>query len=160
MVVGTGGVNHEEFCQMVESQFGHAASSPPSGLEAKGRETPIYTPGVMMIRDDEMPNSNVGIFFEAPTWTHEDYYPFLLIERIFGQYMAEKHAEHLFDVKKQYNALHSFLAEMPDVTKHQAIYSPYEDTAIFGNYFFGNEVFTRSMNYIGLALPCLYSDYV
>ena len=31
---------------------------------------------------------------------------------------------------------------------------------IFGNYFFGNEVFTRQMNYCGVCLPTIYSHYL
>ena len=56
--------------------------------------------------------------------------------------------------------MHGMLGQFPDVTKAECIYSPYKDCGIFGNYFFGNEVFTRQMNYCGVALPTLYSDYV
>ena len=49
------------------------------------------------------------------------------------------------------------LGELVDVTKQECVYSPYSDTGIFGNYFFGNEVFTRQMAYLGLTMPCFYS---
>jgi processing peptidase subunit beta len=39
-------------------------------------------------------------------------------------------------------------------------YFAYSDTGIFGNYFFGNEVFTRQMNYCGVCLPTIYSHYL
>lgn len=97
----------------------------------------------MFIRDDEMVNSNVGVFYDAPSWKHEDFYSFLLLQRVFGSYSIEKNAEHLNDVKKQYNSMHALLGDLVDVTRHDCIYSPYSDSGIFGHYFFGNEVFTR-----------------
>ncbi len=114
----------------------------------------------MFVRDDEMINSNVGVFYDAPSWKHEDFYGFLLLQRIFGSFQSDIHAEHLNDVQKQYNALHAFIGNMPDVTKHECIYSPYSDCGIFGNYFFGNEIFTRYMNYAGVGMPTLYSNYL
>ena len=56
--------------------------------------------------------------------------------------------------------MHAMIGDLPDVTRHECIYSPYSDCGIFGHYFFGNEVFTRQMNYCGVALPTIYSHYV
>ena len=114
----------------------------------------------MFIRDDEMVNSNVGVFYDAPDWKHPDFYSFHLLQRIFGSYSIERNAEHLNDVKKQYNSMHALLGDLVDVTRHECIYSPYSDTGIFGHYFFGNEVFTRQMNYCGVCLPTIYSHYM
>lgn len=38
------------------------------------------------MRDDEMINSNVGVFYNAPGWKDSDFYSFLLLQRIFGGY--------------------------------------------------------------------------
>ena len=95
------------------------------------------------MRDDEMYNSNVGIFYDAPTYKHPDFYGFLLLQHMFGSYRLDKNAEHLNDVRKQYNAMHMLLGELVDVTRADCSYLPYSDCGIFGNYFFGNEVFTR-----------------
>lgn len=113
-----------------------------------------------MIRDDEMVNSNVGVFYDAPKYGHEDYYAFLLLKHMFGSYSIEKNAEHLNDVKKQYNSLHAMIGDLPDVTRHQAYYLPFSDSGLFGHYFFGNEVFTRQMNYCGVCLNTIYGHYL
>lgn len=42
-------------------------------------EKPVFTPALMFIRDDEMVNSNVGVFYDAPSWKDEDFYAFLLL---------------------------------------------------------------------------------
>jgi len=96
-----------------------------------------------MIRDDEMINSNVGVFYDAPSVKDEDYYSFLLFKKIFGSFRIDKNAEHLNDTNKQYNAMHTILGELPDVTRADCHYLAYSDAGLFGNYFFGNEVFTR-----------------
>jgi len=123
-------------------------------------ETAVYTPSLLFVRDDEMVNSNIGVFYDAPTYTHEDYHGFLLLKHIFGTYNIQKNAEHLNTTHKQYNSMHALLGDLPDVTLSQSHYMTYSDSAIFGNYFFGNEVFTRQMNYCGVCLPTIYSHHV
>ena len=113
-----------------------------------------------MIRDDEMYNANVGVFYDAPSIKHPDYYSFLLLKHIFGEYRIDKNAEHLNDVKKSYNAQHGMLGDLVDVTQSDSHYFAYSDCGIWGNYFFGNEVFVRQMNYCGVCLPTIYSHYI
>lgn len=49
-------------------------------------EKAVFNPGLLMIRDDEMLNSSVGVFYDAPGWKHEDFYSFLLLQRMIGSY--------------------------------------------------------------------------
>lgn len=107
-----------------------------------------------------MYNSNVGVFYDAPSFKDPDYYAFLLMKHIFGSYRIDKNAEHLNDVKKQYNSMHALLGDLVDVTRGDSLYYAYSDCGIFGNYFFGNEVFTRQMNYCGVCLPTIYSHFL
>ena len=113
-----------------------------------------------MIRDDDMVNSNIGVFYDAPGIKDPDYYSFLLLKYMFGQYRIDKHAEHLNDVKKQYNSMHALLGDLVDVTRSDSHYFAYSDCGIWGNYLFGNEVFTRQMNYCGVCLPTIYAHYL
>ena len=69
-------------------------------------EKAIFIPALLYIRDDEMYNSNVGVFYDAPSVKHPDYYSFLLLKHMFGSYRIDKNAEHLNDVSKQYSAHH------------------------------------------------------
>lgn len=133
----------------------------PSGLERPNTDKPIYTPSCMFMRDDELYNASVGVFYEAPSWYHEDYYAFLLLERIIGSYSMDKNgAGNINDVRKQYSTLHGYLGSLPDVTRAQAIYSPYRDCGLFGTYLYGNEVFARAMAYTGIFIPASYGHYV
>jgi hypothetical protein len=47
--------------------------------ELKNIETPSFHSETLFIRDDEMMNSNVGIFYPAPSWKDKDFYAFLLL---------------------------------------------------------------------------------
>jgi len=107
-----------------------------------------------------MVNANIGVFYDAPSAKHEDFYSFLLLKNIFGSYSIDKNAEHLNDVKKQYNSMHALLGDLVDVSLASSEYFAYSDSGLFGNYFFGNEVFTRQMNYCGVCLPTIYSHYL
>jgi len=56
--------------------------------------------------------------------------------------------------------MHALLGDLPDVTRQECLYSPYSDSGIFGNWFYGNEVFTRQMNYCGVCLPTIYGHFI
>ena len=56
--------------------------------------------------------------------------------------------------------MHAMLGDLPDVTRARCHHLAYSDAGIFGNYFFGNEIFTRQMTYCGMSLPTIYSHYM
>lgn len=158
VVVGTGNINHDEFVAEVEANFNSVAKT---ATQTRANMDPaVYVPALMFIRDDEMYNANIGVFYSAPSIKDEDYHAFMLLKHMFGEYRIDKNAEHLNDVKKQYNSMHALIGDLPDVTMHKSHYFAYSDTGIWGNYFFGNEVFTRQMNYCGVCLPTIYSHYI
>ncbi len=158
IVVATGDVSHDQIVDAVEQGFGSLPKS--SEAPVKNTERPVYIPAILYLRDDEMINANVGVFYDAPHRSHEDYYSFLLLKHMFGSYRIDQNAEHLNDVQKQYNSMHSLLGNLPDVTRADSYYFAYSDTGLFGNYFYGNEIFVRQMNYCGVCLPTIYSHYL
>ena len=158
VVVGTGDLDHDAFVDQVEQHFQSLPKS--SSVPVANTERPIYIPAILNLRDDEMVNSNVAVFYDAPSVKHEDYYSFLLLKHIMGKYRIDQHAEHLNDVHKQYNALHTQLGNLPDVTRADCFYFAYSDAGLWGNYFYGNEVFTRQMNYCGVSMPTTYAHYM
>lgn len=158
VIVGSGNVAHEELVDLVETHFSGVPKS--SGSATPNTEKPVYTPALLFMRDDEMVNSNVGVFYDAPSIRDPDYYAFELLKRVFGTFRIEKNAEHLNDVLKQYNSLHALLGDLPDVTRHDSHYFAYSDCGIFGNYFFGNEIFTRQMTYCGMLMNTIYGHFM
>jgi len=158
VIVGTGNVDHDVFVKLVDQAFGTIQDK--ASTDQANSDPCVYVPALLMMRDDEMYNANVGVFYDAPTVNHEDYYSFQLLKHMIGDYDIQKNAEHLNDTQKQYNATQSVLGELVDVTKQTCQYYAYSDCAIWGSYLFGNEVFVRQMNWVGMAAPTFYSDYV
>ena len=70
IIIATGGVKHDQFVQMVADKFGKMSKNAPKGLERPNIHKPNYTPSLMFMRDDELYNSSVGVFYDAPGWTH------------------------------------------------------------------------------------------
>ena len=159
VIVGTGNLDHKQLVDFSEKYFGTLPKDAPAGFVPRNTERAVFTPALMFVRDDEMVNSNVGIFFDAPGWTHEDYYGFLLFQRIIGNYEIAKNDGHINDPGKQYNTNHVLLGSLPDVTIQNCHYAAYSDSGLFGSYLFGNEVFTRAMNLVGLHIPATYGTF-
>jgi predicted Zn-dependent peptidase len=160
VIAVAGNVSHDQVVDMVERNFSKVPKTAPSSLPRLNTEKPAFIPALLFIRDDEMVNSNVGIAYDAPHLGHEDYYGFQLLQRIFGNYRLDKNAEHLNDMKKQYNSMHAMIGDLPDVTRHDCMYQPHSDSGLLIHYFYGNEVFTRQMNYCGMSLNTIYGHYV
>jgi len=52
----------------------------------------------MFMRDDEMYNCNIGIFFNAPTWKDPEYFACHMFNNLLGEYRVDKHTgAHLND---------------------------------------------------------------
>jgi processing peptidase subunit beta len=157
-IVATGGVDHNKLMALAEKHFSAFPIKPPS--PPAEIMAPIYTPSMITIRDDAKLNTNVGVFFDAPCWKHEDYIPFILLERMFGLYSADSNSAAVIkDVDQVYNSMHSAIRKLP-VSKVQAVYSPYREGGIIGNYMNGEYHGTREMLKAALTLPSIYSDYL
>jgi len=43
------------------------------------------------MRDDEMANVNVGVFFNAPTYKDPEYFAMHMFKNLLGEYRADKY---------------------------------------------------------------------
>jgi processing peptidase subunit beta len=77
VIVGTGNINHQQLVDLAERHFNTLPKK--SSKSVKNTDRPVYIPALLFIRDDEMVNSNVGVFYDAPSWKHKDFYAFLLM---------------------------------------------------------------------------------
>lgn len=81
---------------LVEQHFSRIPRT--SELPQNGLEKAVFNPGLLMIRDDEMINSSIGVFYDAPSWKDEDFYGFLLLQRMIGSYEINQNSGHLNDM--------------------------------------------------------------
>ena len=84
VIVGAGAIGHDQLVDLVEQHFSSLPRTAP--LPMLNTEKAVFNPGLLMIRDDEMLNSSIGVFYDAPSWKHEDFYSFLLLQRMIGAY--------------------------------------------------------------------------
>lgn len=107
-VVGAGDVKHQQLVELSEKIFGALPSQSPTGLEVKNTEKPNFTPSILSMRDDELVNINVGVFFEAPSWYDEDFFAFMLYQRVLGEYTQDKYTgAHLNSCNHHFNMKNS-----------------------------------------------------
>ena len=93
-----------------------------------------------------MLNTCFSVAFEAPTWSDPDYFAMNYFTRILGDYTCDKYTgQHLNSPHLQYNAWHTWLGIYPDMIMSKPFYFTYSDTALFGNFIYGNEMFTPEM---------------
>jgi hypothetical protein len=63
---------------MAETFFHHMPRTVPEPQQNKSL-VPEFTPGNFLIQDDQMQQANIGVFYNAPSWLHEDFYGFLVL---------------------------------------------------------------------------------
>ena len=164
VLVGTGGLDHTELCYLADKYFTHTKNYVDSSAKTENPENPKFHSGSVFVRDDLIEEVNSGIFFPAPKWREEDYFPFLLIERIMGQYREDVEGEFMGDIDTQFTTMQNLLRESHNngchISKQMAVYTPYSDCAVFGNYFAGDIDTMAANNYIGAFVPKLLAQYV
>ncbi|CAG9328560.1 unnamed protein product [Blepharisma stoltei] len=156
VLTATGNVDHKQIAELGEKYFGKVAKS---GREITGDDRPIFTPSTVTIRDDDVDLAHMGIFFQAPSWNHEDFYAFQMLVRLCGDYVPERDSiiNHAW---LQYNYFHTWFGEIEDFGGHSNHYFPYSNAAIWGHY-------TQSLDLSAFISPqaCLcgtkrYTDYI
>ena len=144
IVVSTcGKVDHDQIAASVTKAFSGLKAS--ANVVLPNSEQARFTPSVMFMRDDEMANVNIGVFFKAPTWKDPEFFAMHLFRELLGDYRVDENYAHINSLSRQYNTLHNELGRYPDVNIHNTFYFPYSDTALFGSYLHGNEVFGSQM---------------
>jgi len=77
VIVGCGNVNHKELVELSEKYFSNMPRR--SQKPIPNIDTPKFYSETLFMRDDEMMNANVGIFYPAPGWYDKHFFAFLLL---------------------------------------------------------------------------------
>lgn len=119
---------------------------------------PVFTPSVMMLRDDELANTSVAVSFKAPSFSDPDWFGMQLVKEVVGDYRIDRdNLAHLNTVSLDYNKMHVSLANLPDVVRQLSYYNAYSDTGLFGNFLFGNEVFNHALIFMSQYVLTSYA---
>lgn len=150
----TGKYDHAQALQAVQAAT--QALSPEANAQSNS-EKPWLTPVVMSQRDDEMYNLNSGSAFSAPAFGDTDYFGLKFLERIIGDFNAEKDGQaHLNSAHMSMSATHQLWGQKLGVTLAHTKYEAFSDFGLFTMFVHGNDMWSSElffgMNYLASSL--------
>ncbi|KAM0720595.1 hypothetical protein Q7P37_004731 [Cladosporium fusiforme] len=90
VLVGSGGVPHEQLVDLAEKHFAqlpHASANSQANAAARGIQSkPDFVGSEVRIRDDTMPTANIAIAVEGVSWKDDDYFTALVTQAIVGNW--------------------------------------------------------------------------
>ncbi|ORY14178.1 Metalloenzyme, LuxS/M16 peptidase-like protein [Clohesyomyces aquaticus] len=87
VLVGAGGVPHQQLVDLAEKYFsGIPAESPNYSATSAQKAKPDFVGSEVRIRDDTMPTANIAIAVEGVSWNDEDYFTALVTQAIVGNW--------------------------------------------------------------------------
>lgn len=90
VLVGSGGVPHDELVKLAEQHFAGLPTAPPTAsaalIAAQQKAKPDFVGSEVRIRDDTMPTANIAIAVEGVSWKDDDYFTALVAQAIIGNW--------------------------------------------------------------------------
>jgi len=77
-----GGIKHEEIVALTEKYFGNL----PQKLEATVRPKTNFTGSQVVVWDDTMEDAHLAIGVQGVSWSHPDYFAFMVFQTIIGNW--------------------------------------------------------------------------
>jgi processing peptidase subunit beta len=130
VLVGAGGVNHDELCDLAEKHFGNLpVSAKPLPLGRQVNAKPTFIGSEVRIADDEMDAAHIALAVEGVGWSSPDYFPMLVMQSIFGNWdrslsSAPVLSSRLSHIVQSHNLANSYMS----------FSTSYQDTGLWGIY--------------------------
>jgi processing peptidase subunit beta len=90
VLVGAGGVPHQQLVDLAEKYFAGLPSEPPNysakSIAAEQKQKPEFIGSEVRIRDDTTGTANIAIAVEGVSWSDEDYFTALVTQAIVGNW--------------------------------------------------------------------------
>ncbi|KAJ2557343.1 Mitochondrial-processing peptidase subunit beta [Coemansia sp. RSA 1933] len=130
VLVGAGGVKHDDLVKLAEKHFGSLKTSDsPVALATHKGQPPRFWGSDLRVRNDDIPQAHIALAVEGVGWTHPDYFAMLTLQSLIGNWDRSLGAP---------NNVSSRLSQI--VSKHQLANSfmsfntSYHDTGLWGIY--------------------------
>ncbi|KAG8876412.1 hypothetical protein FRB97_004186 [Tulasnella sp. 331] len=131
VLVGAGGIEHEELIKLAEKNFSSLPVSknplPLGGVQ--GKTKPQFMGTEVRIRDDTSPTVNVALAVEGCSWSSPDYFPMLVLQSIFGNWDRSLGSSPLLSSRLSYLISQNNLAN-----SFMSFSTSYSDTGLWGIY--------------------------
>lgn len=134
VLVGAGGVPHEQLVQLAEKYFAHLPHENVNAQTSaynRGRvdRSPDFVGSEVRIRDDTMPTANIAIAVEGVSWKDDDYFTALVTQAIVGNWdRAMGNSPYLG------SKLSTFVHEHKLANSFMSFSTSYSDTGLWGIY--------------------------
>ncbi|KAK4194868.1 Metalloenzyme, LuxS/M16 peptidase-like protein [Triangularia verruculosa] len=130
VLVGAGGVPHEQLVEMADKYFaGLPSKSPESAAYLLSKRKADFIGSDVRIRDDTIPTANIAIAVEGVSWNDPDYFTALVTQAIVGNYdKALGNAPH------QGSKLSGIVHKNDLATSYMSFSTSYSDTGLWGIY--------------------------
>jgi len=132
VLVGAGGVEHEELIKLAEKHFSSLPVSqnplPLGGVHGKKR--PEFMGAEVRVRDDTLPTANIALAVEGVSWRSPDYFPMLVLQSIFGNWDRSLGSSPLLSSRLSHIVSKNNLAN-----SFMSFSTSYSDTGLWGIYF-------------------------
>lgn len=90
VLVGSGGVPHDQLVQLAEKHFASLPSQPQTSgmaaIAAEQKRKPDFVGSEVRVRDDTIPTANIAIAVEGVSWNDNDYFTALITQAIVGNW--------------------------------------------------------------------------
>jgi len=90
VLVGAGGVPHEELVKLAEQHLSGLKAAPPTQyqalLAAEQKKKPEFIGSEIRQRDDTIPTAHIAIAVEGVSWKDDDYFTALVTQAIVGNW--------------------------------------------------------------------------
>ncbi|KAG5721482.1 hypothetical protein E4T56_gene13237 [Termitomyces sp. T112] len=130
VLVGTGGVEHEELVKLAERHFATLPVSPkPIPLGRLSHPKTNFVGSEVRIRNDEIPTANIAIAVEGVGWSSPDYFPMMVMQSLFGNWDRALGASPLLSSRLSHIISSNNLAN-----SFMSFSTSYSDTGLWGIY--------------------------
>ncbi|ODH53259.1 mitochondrial-processing peptidase subunit beta [Paracoccidioides brasiliensis] len=133
VLVGAGGIPHDQLVRLAERQFGSLPSQPPNSaafaLAAEQKRTPDFIGSEVRLRDDTIPTANIALAVEGVSWKDDDYFTALVTQAIVGNWDRSMGNSPYLGSKLSHFVGHHGLAN-----SFMSFSTSYSDTGLWGIY--------------------------
>jgi len=130
VLVGTGGIAHEELVKLGEQHFsGLKPSASPLSIGSPRGVKPDFVGSEVRIRDDTIPTAHIAIAVEGVSWRDPQYFTGLVAQAIVGNWDRAMGNGNYLGSK-----LSSIVSEYRLANSFQSFSTSYSDTGLWGCY--------------------------
>jgi len=139
VLVGAGGVPHQQLVELAEKYFAKVPTAPhspqASKIAAAQKQQPDFVGSEVRIRDDTMPTANIAIAVEGVSWKDPDYFTALVTQAIVGNWDRTMGSS-----PYQGSKLSTFVHQHELANSFMSFSTSYSDTGLWGIYLVTDKV--------------------